>query len=276
MKKTQTYHKLTLSLVSDSSALPSIISVAQSFFKTYKNSIKSRKYEEATKIKTQLTDLVENNIDTTAEDMRLFGRKLQEDKLFLESILIFDAASTLSKKIENPEMKLKMIQSCVNGMMSTNEAMIKEDPDMKVVVKDYVIPLMRDKLHDMDSTSSVSKQCKCLQVSWVLHYIEFSQTLVDQLKEAEEALRKGLQRMDEVFGENKNKHKIYGALLHNLGGVCSNTSRYEEAASLYKQAIDTKKAATDYAGDEEERKLHIERSEYSLRRIQQKRKCSVM
>jgi len=250
--------------------LPGNISVAQNFFKTYKNSIKSRKYEEATKIKTELTDLVENNIDTTAEDMRLFGIKLQEDKLFLESILIFDSASTLSKKIENPENKLEMIQFCVNGMMWTNKAMIGGDPDMKVVVKDYVIPLMYDKLHDIESTSSVSEQYKCLQVSWVLHYIERSQYLVDQLKESEQTLRDGLKRMHEVFGENKIKHQVYGALLNNLGAVCGKTSRYEEAASFYKQAIDAYKAATDYRGDEEKRKRSIEHSENNLRRVQLK------
>jgi len=212
---------LTLkSLLSDSSALPSNISVAQNFFKTYKNFIKNRKYEEATKIKTELTDLVENNIDTTAEDMRSFGIKLREDKLFLESILILDSASTLSKKIENPENKLRMIQDCVAGMKNTNIAMIGEDPDMKVVVKDYVIPLMRYKLHDIDSTSSVSEQHKCLQVSWVLHYIEVSQCLVDQLKEREQTQREALKRMDEVFGENKIKHQVYGVFLNNLGVVC--------------------------------------------------------
>jgi len=171
-------------LVSDSSALPSNISAAQYFFKTFKNSIKNRKYEEATKMKTELTDLIENNIDTTAEDMESFGIKLQEDKLFLESILIFDSASTLSKKIENPEKKLRMIQFCVAEMMLTNEAMIGEDPDMKVVVKDYVIPLMHDKLRYMESTSSVSEQYKSLQVSLVLHHIGSSQGLVDQLKES--------------------------------------------------------------------------------------------
>jgi len=250
--------------------LPGNISVAQNFFKTYKNSIKSRKYEEATKIKTELTDLVENNIDTTAKDMILFGWKLREDKLFLESILIFDSASTLNKKIENPENKLEMIRFCVNGMTSTNIAMIGEDPDMKVVVKDYVIPLMHDKLHDMESTSSVSEQYKCLQVSWVLYYIELSQYFVDQLKEQEQTLREGLKRMHEVFGENKIKHQVYGYFLNNLGVVCGNTSRYEEAASFYKQAIDAFKAATDYDGDEEERKRHIELSENNLRRVQLK------
>ena len=257
-------------MVSDSSALPSNISVAQNFFETYKNSIKSRKYEEATKIKTQLTDLVENNIDTTAKDMKLFGIKLRKDKLFLESILIFDSASTLSKIIKNPENKLKIIQDCVDGMKRTNIAMIEEHPDMKEVVKDHVIPLMHDKLHYIDSTSSVSEQYKCLQVSWVLHYIEFSQGRVDQLKEAEQTQREALKRMHEVFGENKIKHQVYGTLLHNLGYVCDDTSRYEEAASFFKQAIDAFKAATDYDGDEEERKRDIEQSENNLRIVQQK------
>ena len=141
---------------------------------------------------------------------------------------------------------------------------------MKVVVKDYVIPLMYEKLHDIESTSSVSEQYKCLQVSWVLGYIEWSQGRVDQLKESEQTIREGLKRMDEVFGENKIKHQVYGALLNNLGAVCGKTSRYEEAASFYKQAIDAYKAATDYRGDEEERKRLIERSERNLRRVQQK------
>jgi len=129
---------------------------------------------------------------------------------------------------------------------------------------------MYDKLHDMESTSSVSEQWKCLQVSWVLHYIEFSQGLVDQLKEQEQTLREGLKRMDEVFGENKIKHQVYGGFLNNLGVVCHNTSRSEEAASFYKQAIDAYKAAADYDGDEEKRKRHIEQSENNLRRVQQK------
>jgi len=249
--------------------LPSNISVAQIFFKTYKKFIKNRKYEEATKIKTELTELIEDNINTTAEDMKLFGIKLREDKLFLESILIFDAASILSKKIENPEKKLEMIRFCVCGMVATNNPMIGEDRGMKVVVKDYVIPLMHDKLHYMESMSSVNKQSKCLQVSWVLHYIERSQYLVDQRKEAEQTLREGLKRMDEVLRENKIKHLIYGLLLNNLGLVCHNTSRYEEAASFYKQAIDTFKAATDCDG-EDRAKQDIEVSKSNLRRVQQK------
>jgi len=139
-----------------------------------------------------------------------------------------------------------------------------------VVVKDYVIPLMHDKLHDIESTSSVSEQWKCLQVSFVHHYIEFSQGWVDQLKERVQTLREALKRMDEVFGENKIKHRIYGHLLHNLGDACEETSRYEEAASFYKQAIDAKKAATDYDGGEEERKGDIEMSEKDLRIVQLK------
>jgi len=164
-------------LVSDPSTLPSNISVVQYFFETYKYFIKSRNYEEATKIKTELADLIENNIDTTARDIMFFGKKLQEDKRFLESMLIFDAASTLSKKIKIPAEKMNIIRFCVLGMMWTSKAMIEEDPAMKVVVKDYVIPLMHYKLHDIESTSSVSEQYKCLHVSWILQHIEWSQIL---------------------------------------------------------------------------------------------------
>jgi len=86
------------SLFSDSSTLPSNISAAQKLLKSCKNFLKTRKYEEATKTRTDLTDLIQNIIDTTAEDMKSLAIKLRENKPFLESILIFDAASTLSKK----------------------------------------------------------------------------------------------------------------------------------------------------------------------------------
>jgi len=99
--------------------------------------------------------------------------------------------------------------------------------------------------------------------------------LVDELKEREQTQREGLKRMDEVFGENKIKYQTYGLLLNNLGVVCNMTSRHEEAASLYKQAIDAKKAANDYDGGEEERKRDIERSEKNLRGVR-KIKCFVM
>ena len=256
--------------------MPSNIRVAHYFLENYEYFVKTKKYEKATKTNTHLTDLIENNIDTTSEDMRLFGKKIREDKLFVESILIFDAASTLSKKIENPEEKLKMIQFCVEGMMWTNIAMIEEDPDMKVAVKDHVIPLMRGKLHCMERTSSVNEQYKCLRVSSVLHAIQWSQMLVDQLKEAEQTLREALKRMDEAFGENKIKHRVYGDLLNNLGCVCDATPRYEEAASLYEQAIDAFEAATDYGGDEKRRKRDIEQSGRNLRRVWYARKWLVM
>jgi len=255
--------------------LPSNISVAQNFFKTYKNSIKNRKYEEATKIKTELTDLIENNIDTTAKDMRLFGVKLREDKLFLESILIFDAASTLSEKIKNPEKKLEMMKFVVDEIKETNKEIIKYYAGMKLFVKDYVIPLMCHKLHYMESTSSVSEQYKCLQVSWVLRHIERSQCLVNQLKEAEQTLREGLKRMDEVFGENKIKYRVYGVLLNNLGVACRMTSRYEEAISVFKESIVAFKAATDYA-EEEERKRHIKLSGMGLKHACQENKCFLL
>jgi len=169
-----------------------------------------------------------------------------------------------------------MIRLCFYEMTWTNQAMIGEDPDMKVVVKDYIIPLMHDQLQHIKSTSSVSEQWKCLQMSWILHHIECSQGWVDELNEREETLREGLKRMDEVLGENKIKHQVYGLFLNNLGYVCEVTSRYEEAASFFKQAIAAYKAATDYHGDKEERKRKIEWSENNLRRVQQEIKCLVM
>jgi len=199
-------------------------------------------------------------------------KKLQKDKLFLESILIFDVASNLSKKIKNPEEKLKMIQFCVNGMVNINQAMNGQGRDKKMIVRGHVIPLMRGMLHDIESTSSVSEQYKCLKVSWILHFLEMSQWLVGQLKECEQTQREGLKRLNEAFGENKIKHRVYGHLLHNLGVVCHNTSRYEEAAWFYKQAIDAKKAANDYDGDEEGRKRNIELSERNLRIVQHEMK----
>ena len=157
-------------------------------------------------------------------------------------------------------------------MVNINQAMNGQGRDKKMIVRGHVIPLMRGMLHDIESTSSVSEQYKCLKVSWILHFLEMSQWLVGQLKECEQTQREGLKRLNEAFGENKIKHRVYGHLLHNLGVVCHNTSRYEEAAWFYKQAIDAKKAANDYDGDEEGRKRNIELSERNLRIVQHEMK----
>ena len=245
--------------------MSSYISAAPEFLENYKLSIENKQYGEATKITSELPQLIEKHTNTTADNLRLFGIKLQEDKRLLESILIFDAASVLSKKIENPEAKLEMVQFCVKGMRDANQAMVGEDPDMKVVVKDYVIPLMRDKLQQMENTLSVSEQYKCIQIVWVLLCIEYSQALVDQLKESEQTLHEGLKRMDEVFGQNKITYRVYGTLFHNLGWASLVASHFREAVSFYKQAIDVFKAATDYGGDEWVKKLDIERSGRGLK-----------
>jgi len=226
-------------------------------------------------MKTELTDLIEKHIHAIAKDMRLIGIKLREDKLFLESILIFDAASTLSEKIENPVERLDMIRFCVQGMKDTNKAIISDNANMKVIVKEYVIPLMRDKLHDIESTSSVSEQYKCLHVCRVLHYIQFSQYWVDQPKQWEQTLRDAKQRMDEVFGDNKIKHQVYGTLLNNLGLVSLMTFRHKEAVSFFKQALGAFKAATDY-DDEEVRKYDTELYENGLKIAQQQIRWIVM
>ena len=122
----------------------------------------------------------------------------------------------------------------------------------------------------------MSEQWKCLQVSWVLHHIECSCGLVDQWKEAELTQREALKRMDEVFGENKIKHQIFGSFLNNLGVVCEVTSRYVEAASFFRQALDAWKGATDYDGDEDERKRDIALGKLNLWRIQLEMICGVI
>jgi len=74
--------------------------------------------------------------------------------------------------------------------------------------------------------------------------------------------------MDEVFGDNKIKHQVYGTLLNNLGLVSLMTFRHKEAVSFFKQALGAFKAATDY-DDEEVRKYDTELYENGLKIAQQ-------
>lgn len=258
-------------MLSGTSSLPINISAAPEVLKNYNISLKNKKFEEAKKATSELVQLMSKHIDTTAEDVRIFGEKLRDDKCFVESIMMFDASSILSEKINKPEEKLEKIEVCVYEMKRSNAAMISDDVDMKVIVKGYVIPLMHDKLRKMERTSSVSEQHKCLQMTWVLHHIEFCHKLVDQLKECERTQKEGIQRMNQVFGQDKIKHRVYGHLLNNLGTLCHSTSRYDEAVSFYRQSIVARKAATDYR-DEEARKKDITRCEENLRNAQEKTK----
>jgi len=256
-------------LVSGSSALPGTVRDAPKLLKKCKTSLQTKKYEDATNVAAELTRLIGKYIDTTAEDVRLFGKSLRYDECFLESIVVLAVASALSKTIKNPAEKLQQVQICAGEIKNTNKAMIDDDANSKVIVKEYALPLMRGDLRHVENMTAASEQNRCLAESWILHRIELSLHLVGELPEQEQTLLDALKRMDEVFGQGKDKYQIYGHLLNNLGYVFHQTCRHEAAAWYFKQSASAVKVAIDY-DDEKERKQDVQQSERNFRRAQKK------
>jgi len=151
---------LTMPCVSDSSTLPFSVRSAKEVVDAYKSFISNKDYAAAGGTAMEATSLVESSIETTVEEVRLFGVSLRKKELFVESIFIFEVAPILSTRVSNPEEKLRMVQWSVRGMRNTSKLMIDRDCDMKEVVKDHVIIFMREKLRLMKNMPSKKTKYK--------------------------------------------------------------------------------------------------------------------
>lgn len=193
-----------------------------------------------------------------------FGKKLLRDHDIVGSVAVFAAAATVCENGEQTAHSVQVITQCVEAMREANVAMVQDASCLKEIVKDFVIPLMRQKMLYIKSSSSVSEYHKCLNLASVFLDIAHCEGLSNQLNEQEQTLIEAKQTMDDVFGNLAVKQKIYGNVLNNLGCAYYHKSLFREAASFFEQAIEANKAATDF-GDEKRRKQCIMSSEKSLR-----------
>ena len=255
--------------ISDSHALPDDLQGAASLLDAYKFSLINHKSEEAQDKRAAIAALVEKRLMSKLFHVRGFAQNLIKQNRYLESVAIFDTAAVLHSKLEQPESDLRKLRWCVRGMREAAKAMIRDDPNTKAVVRDHVIPIMREKLDQIKSTTQVTEQWQCLQVAWVLHHIEYCEYLVDQWQEREDTLKTAISQMRSNFGDEAKKHRILGHLLNNLGIVHANASRMDEASAAFQEAIEVKEEATDY--DNEKKRQHdIEISENNMKRFERK------
>jgi len=256
---------------SDISTLSRITGKATQLLIKYKNVLKQSDFEKAAEIKTELHALMKTQVDADPRNMRAFAENLREKKSYFKSLAVFDVAAVLSTDLKPPKESMSNMERCVQGMMSTCVQMLQEDATMKVLVRDHVIPLMRNALHLIDETRQASKKCRCLYMSWVLAHIEYSQFAAGLLEERERTLRKAISEMKDVFGSVviKDHGRLFGRLVHNLGHVCQSTSRFNEAATLFTNAANAFKAAVDYT-EEQERERDLKISEKSLKKVRRK------
>lgn len=248
---------------SDAVSLPESVEEVPLLLMNYKISMKTENYDGARAIMRDLIQIVEDRIDVAPNEVQFFGIELQRKKLFLEAIAVLEVAMAMFEKHPLPETKINSVRWCLRCLSDTNIEMIRGVSSMKEVMKHYTIPLMREMCSHMEDTASLSELYKCLEVSWALYYIQYNQGLVDDERHQEQALRKAIADMGNVFGNFVGRNRVYGALLYDLGSVSVRNSRFEEAAALFKQALDAHNTATDWE-NEEEKKTNIKRAEISL------------
>ena len=227
-------------------------------------------HEKAKALAAELGQLLQTHADLSPNEIRKYGEQLQENELHLESIVFLTAAAGLAAKLEGEEEKIKEMEQCGAGMMTACTSMVVQNSDTKRIVKDHVIPLMRDNLSQITREAPARATTDCPEVTCARQYISMCERLVSPWTEHELKLRADITRLNDSHGDDGGKQQIYGYLLSNLAGVCSRTSRGKEAMSLYEQAIDAYKSATDYDGDEQRRRTDIEECEQKLQAIKEK------
>jgi len=230
--------------------------------------VETGKWVEARELQSAVASFIEHVLHTPPEVVRNCAANLQEQEKHLESIALFDAAAFLSRNAGDHVAELKRIRYCIEGMNDANKTVVFADPGAKTIVRDHVIPMMRDHLRRMRGFA-VDTRIKCLEVVLALHCIERSEERAEEWEEAGQTLAVAIKSMDDVFGSDATRYRIYGSLLNNLGHVQERRSQLWDAASLYRRAVQAHKLATNHRS-REERRQRIEESRSNLTLVQER------
>jgi len=97
----------------------------------------------------------------------------------------------------------------------------------------------------MEEVVIAKKDLKCKLLVNGLNHISTCEAAVGQLNEAMATIEYCLSRMDEQFGEESSKQRVYGRLLYDIGNLyrsmfCFSDARqsFEKAKLAYKAALD--------------------------------------
>jgi len=175
--------------------------------------------------------------DATAEALQKFAERLRRSIYHcFKSVLLFSVAASLYMKSKQSTMAA--VGSCVKGIQLATEKMVKLDVRNETIVRNHVIPLMRDILTRMEKFETGGETSKVVEIVSVLHSIGKSEKKIHDFCDAAKTFEYAVGRLDNEFSYSKTRPKIYSDLFEDLGHVFVEMHRLHEATARYRKAIE--------------------------------------
>ena len=217
----------------------------QSLLQSFTSNFESMNVSEMKHSVHRLKDCIKTKTTITPERLREYAWEKRNAQRYSDANALFCVAACLSAEKLKGQVSMRVIILCLKGMKEVSLEMLHNKVIALEVVKGLVIPLMHEVKEKMEEVVIAKKDLKCKLLVNGLNHISTCEAAVGQLNEAMATIEYCLSRMDEQFGEESSKQRVYGGLLYDIGNLyksmfCFSDARqsFEKAKLAYKAALD--------------------------------------
>lgn len=177
--------------------------------------------------------------------MHEFGHELQRDGLGQESILVYFGAAMMYRNEVYGKVALVGMHGCEARLKEASIRLVATDPGKKQLVKDHVIPLMREITNWMEQVVTDDDSLKCWKIVFALLAIVCCEDLVGAAPVVEEAYKEVFGRIEKSFPKDASKRWVYAWVFTEKGNLHKKRGDSQNVTNCYKKAIDFYKRAVD-------------------------------
>ena len=239
----------------------------------YVTLMQSNDPQKATEIKNELITLL-SGVDTSPKEIVQFAGKLQEENKLYEVFLMYQVAIHYCREEQNVPTAVTCLLRCCAGTSVIVEKGVESSKLSKELVINHIIPYMKQAKIQMKRHLTFNRTEITEKLAICLHCIEQCQNVAGDLIGRETSLKEAISLLQDHFGKDVEKKKIFGTCLNNLGHTMLMRQRFNEAGKFFKQAIAARQKAEDYDSIAE-RISDIQSSQNGLKAAQ-KGECSIL
>ncbi|XP_077965659.1 uncharacterized protein LOC144411879 isoform X2 [Styela clava] len=189
--------------------------------------------------------------------------EFDSEEKFIPSVVSFYVAAKLHGLNDNKgDQSVIGIYQSVEQIQPVVEKMT-EQHSMKKIVKDHVIPLMRELLEIVQTIKGLSHKVRVEKEAWCLLRIGYCYVYCDEYQEDANINHSAIILIEREL-EEPQRYQIYGRCLNNAGVAYGRMGNIEKAVELYKMSLEAKMNAEDYSSDKAKNKS-IEHTRNNLR-----------
>ncbi|XP_039267896.2 uncharacterized protein LOC120342915 [Styela clava] len=193
------------------------------------------------------------------------------DSSHIRALILLSCCAKLYKFDSNPNSSVVGIADCSLKCYSVIQSLAEEGDKMKVIATDIGLEIITDILRELRSVSGADKNTKVNLEAICLINVGASYVAVDKYQEAIGFHNEGLDLMNQTFGSNAAKYRVFGDLLNNIGIAHYNLGDYSKAESFFVQSMDAYKKVENWPSDKVRREI-IESTKNNLKNTRNRMK----